>query len=498
MSEAIAELNDNSFDARRPDQKLLIVNECYWQGKHLQRIVVRDNGCGMTMEQLTEAMMVAMSLKREGELGEWGFGLKAACMCLGRIFTVKTSTGGNLYSVKFDEAEWTGQHERGEHEQELEFTTENRNDGGWYGTVVEICDFRREIKKKQIKRVVTDLAERFQHIIREGLVKITVKEISDRVGQKTEKLDECKPVPLKYDSEERFSFEAMDGQVTGFIAILEKPLGNGKWGFSTFKNNRLIESHSKIGLGSASVDTSDKFIYGQIHMNSVPVTSDKREWIKHSTRYHVVERKIIQIARPFKAKAKIYEKSLLDKKKYKTVPTNRVQRLLTQALECLKEVVFNVDEDEFKGSVMKKSPLGNVRGSIKVEKRKKTGQVSTTQTSDRQKPSGSRKRVPKKSRSEDNFVIQTDNAEHSFDIFQVPNGRYNPWKRWEKKSETGGYVLFVNIANYLFTSVRTVPERDRLMFTVISEAIAEIHTHNRGVAEVRDKMITEFLGAFGD
>ena len=86
--QAIAELVDNAIDSRREGKKLHI---------HI-RITpnlyeVTDDALGMDYRTISKALVLAWSRKK-GSLGEFGLGLKTACLSLGTAFEVHYSTGG--------------------------------------------------------------------------------------------------------------------------------------------------------------------------------------------------------------------------------------------------------------------------------------------------------------------------------------------------------------------------------------------------------------------
>ena len=93
-AEAIGELVANSFDARIDTEKLSIVVDMR-DGK----IVVLDNGKGMTSEVLERAVCIAEDMSRyiersEGAKGHFGMGFKTSCSTLGRYYEIFTRPVG--------------------------------------------------------------------------------------------------------------------------------------------------------------------------------------------------------------------------------------------------------------------------------------------------------------------------------------------------------------------------------------------------------------------
>ncbi len=492
LSEAINELADNSFDARS-DEKLIINISFHWQGRHLARIVVEDNGRGMSIEKLRDAMILAKSSKSRGKLGEWGLGLKTGCLSVGRTFSVRTAeVDGLIYSTKYDDREW-------EKEKDWGFYFETyTNPRKWQGTIIEIRDFEMEIQKKQVKKFVQDLANSFQHMITSGSVKINVRDIVYMGDKQTVKTYLCEPSSLDFAEKKNFNILVMNGRISGFVGILKKPLRDGRYGFHTFRNKKMIEPFSKIGLHLARPEPSDRLICGQIHMDLVSTTHDKREWIVESVRYRKVDKAITALVKPLRIKAKDYEKSLLAKKKYKTLPYNLTYQVLRRVFKCFKES-YAFNPALFTANSIKKSPFGNMSGVVKVEKRDKPEEsVSQFQDREKQKQEGSKKRVPKKTRREDTYVVRAGDKRFSFEVLYEPRAPGEPWKCWEKIPSTGGIVLHVNTAHFLWGGSRTLADRERLLSIIISETISEIISGNKRLTEMRDSSIREFLRIFGN
>ena len=78
LPQAVAELVDNSVDARLQGGKLT-VEVTVGRSAAKKRLVVADDGNGMTAEQAEKAMVMAYSDKSGDRIGEFGMGMKAAC-----------------------------------------------------------------------------------------------------------------------------------------------------------------------------------------------------------------------------------------------------------------------------------------------------------------------------------------------------------------------------------------------------------------------------------
>ena len=84
ISQAIAELVDNSIDARE-DGKTLTVEIFFDSDKGI--VEVSDDGVGMDEQTAANSMKLAHSAKKN-KLGEFGLGLKTAATSLGKNFQI--------------------------------------------------------------------------------------------------------------------------------------------------------------------------------------------------------------------------------------------------------------------------------------------------------------------------------------------------------------------------------------------------------------------------
>jgi len=98
FSSAIADLVDNSITAEATEVNVVIE----FDGE-ASRVFIADNGSGMTVNGLTEAMRFGSRRKyARGDLGRYGLGLKTASLSQGRCLTVVTrsSTGRGLIQTR--------------------------------------------------------------------------------------------------------------------------------------------------------------------------------------------------------------------------------------------------------------------------------------------------------------------------------------------------------------------------------------------------------------
>lgn len=91
ISEAIADLVDNSIDAKATRLLVRIVRT----DERIQRVLIADNGQGMNDSTLLEAMRFgSRTEKSEKALGKYGIGLKAASLSQAKVVTVLSKHSG--------------------------------------------------------------------------------------------------------------------------------------------------------------------------------------------------------------------------------------------------------------------------------------------------------------------------------------------------------------------------------------------------------------------
>lgn len=256
VSEAISELIDNSIDAREDKVNISI--------KILKdEVIVEDNGKGMSKEDAVNSIILGKSSKKTGELGHFGMGLKTSCMSLGKKFTVHTTIKGSKekYSIEFDAEEWE---KMNKWDQQINISNDSKFDDS--GTKIHITKLKFNQHKNLIESLLTHLSERFGVFVNNKEVKITVNN------------KEVKPLELKLvdNSKKDFNIKLHNGEIiTGWTGILEKG-SQEKSGFNLYRYNRLIRAHEKLGY---QYHPSKMWVTGEIHLNPIPVTHNKREFI---------------------------------------------------------------------------------------------------------------------------------------------------------------------------------------------------------------------------
>ena len=268
--EALAELVDNAIDARFQDKNLEVIIEI-----SPRLISVIDNGFGMNEEETAECIRLGYSNKKE-QLGEFGLGLKTACSSIGKIFTIITSplNKAEEYVIKYDEDEWLKTGIWTKFPMKIRHNTPSKKSG----TSIIIQNLKIKITPSLTKKVKEELSSRFKPFLEYGKVKIRVNG------------EHCKsrPTLLTKEGKRKFSLKVGSfGKIYGWWGYKIAGAAKENFGFSTLRRERLITIYDKIGLKSNS---EIKQIVGELNMDFVPVTHDKRAWMKESKEYKEAEK----------------------------------------------------------------------------------------------------------------------------------------------------------------------------------------------------------------
>lgn len=363
VSEAISELIDNSIDAREDKVNINIKIS-------KNEVVVEDDGKGMTKEDAVNSIILGKSSKKTGELGHFGMGLKTSCMSLGRKFSVHTTVKGSKekYFIDFDAEEWE---KKNKWDQQINVSNDSSSSES--GTVIRISKLKFNQHKNLIDSLLSHLSERFG-------VFVNNKEVSIKVNNSLVKPSELKLVD---DSRKDFTIELSNGEkISGWTGILEKG-SQEKSGFNLYRYNRLIRAHEKLGY---QYHPSKMWVTGEIHLNPVPVTHNKREFITTDSLFVEFFEKFKDILKEVidKSQNKNKEEQIKDLPKHikETLKNNLMEAL--NNFDELKELAFPNEQQ------LKKDEEGKEHNK---EKRDIAGDIVEDEVKD---PTRDQNRTPKK------------------------------------------------------------------------------------------------------
>src|SRR3989344_4140564 len=393
VSQAISELVDNSIDARE-------------DGKALTVEIHFDNEKGMIEQTAANSIKLAHS-KKKNKLGEFGLGLKTASTSLGKKFQIATTQKGNdeEYILEYDEEKWLKSGDWTKHEMKIKGGVDKKRSG----TTIRIKDLRFSIYGNLPGNIKKDLAMRFAPFIENGEVKI-------KVNTKW-----CEPEPLNLkteyhlpDGKEPFRLKLESGnEVRGWRGLLRKGSDKGEYGFRVFRRGRLIMQFAKLGFNP---HPEARQIVGEIHLDHIPVTHNKREFIQESPLYQELTnedgifwdfmRGLVREARTSMRKTQI-DQGIIDKME---IQKDNIMKAIKK-IPQLKEYAF----PDLKEKVKAKGGKNEGLTELEIEKRDQRDMITIEEEP---VPQDEKNRKPKKSHVRRTYYITVNGKKfkvtHSF------------------------------------------------------------------------------------
>jgi len=283
IQEAIAELIDNAIDARLPQERLVVSVDIT-----PELITVTDNGSGMTEEQAAKSIRLGFSEKKL-QLGEFGLGLKTSTSFLGHGFTLITSPRNSEeeYILEYDQDHWL---EHGDWNK-YPFIVNRGIEPAKSGTTVMIRRLKVDITEKLLTSIKQEFGMRFGPFIQNQELELIFNH------------EPCPPfIPsILDDKKNEFTFEFKGGKAWGWWGYQLSGLNQSYYGFHTYRRGRLVTTYDKIGL---TPNQDIKQIVGDLHIEGVPITHDKKGFLKSSEEYRALEKEIREYFKPFEKRPK--------------------------------------------------------------------------------------------------------------------------------------------------------------------------------------------------
>lgn len=279
--EAISELIDNSIDARVPGEKLKVTVEITDKN-----IIITDTGTGMNEEQTAKSIRLGFSEKK-GKLGEFGLGLKTSTSFLGKAFTLKTKEKGSdqEYIIKYDEEDWL---KNGQWDKYPMFINKGV-DSNKSGTTVIIEKLKVDFTKKQLATIKDEFGVRFGPFVANNELQLTFNG------------ETCKPFypSILHDEKNEFEFKFDKSKAWGWWGYQLSGLNKSYYGFHSYRRGRLVTTFDKIGL---TPNQDIKQIIGELNIEGVPITHDKKDWLRSSKEFKEIEKYLLNYFKPYEKK----------------------------------------------------------------------------------------------------------------------------------------------------------------------------------------------------
>jgi hypothetical protein len=316
---AVAELIDNSVDAREPGRPLIIELSFTTSARgRLKTIVIEDDAAGMSEEGLVRAMTIGLSNKgSQQKIGRFGMGLKTALASLGRAWTITTATNDDRVASQITE--------------DLDKFVANQS---WQvsvskvpkstvGTRIELsrCD---HITAAHFERDLTNnLGELFKHFLDAGELQLYVD------GNPLVVPD----VVLIEGSKVEIDTTIKGKRVHGWVGL--RTFGGNNYGFSLIRYNRVIMRNEKIGF---NVHQQYNRIVGELHLDEFEVNHHKTGFVQTTEAWEEFKTHISEAIRPVVQQA--HELSTKDHRKVH----RDVQKMIESSLLKLFSSVLADDE----------------------------------------------------------------------------------------------------------------------------------------------------------
>lgn len=314
--EALADLVDNSIDARLPDKIVEIDIKTGHDEDGSPNLVVLDNARGMSKQELIQGISLARAKKDPNKaLGRYGVGMKVACLTLGSSFAVHTAPAQSTesYSVFFEEKEWV---ERDETDWTSDLHIRAKKDAKTHGTQIVITELKVNVSDK-LDRIRKDLGRRFSAFIG-GDNPIAVIRVNDEVVEPEKRnliptfgkggtlpVDVTIQVRLNKETgeHERYDESRTDAdwggkpitlRAHGWVGVLTEGSAKGEYGFTTFKNGRAITTYDKEWIPGGS-HTSVQRVHGELNLEGpLDPQMNKKNWETSSWAYQLLREAVHQ------------------------------------------------------------------------------------------------------------------------------------------------------------------------------------------------------------
>jgi len=278
FSEALSELIDNSIDARAGKKVTINLNITP------EYVEIKDNGNGMDKATVQNAIKLGYSSKT-GMLGEFGLGLKTSANSLGKAFSITTKTKDcpEVYKICWDEDEWL---KEGDWLKYPLIILPDTDKSFISGTIITITKLNTQFSEAAITKIIEELSVRFSPFIKNGELGLIINGVTC----------EEKTFSILPDTVTKINLQIGEMSVTGWWAYQLSGANKNLYGFNTFRRGRLITTYDKIGL---TPNQSIKQIVGELNINGLPITHDKKGWIISSVEYQTLKTALLNYFKEF-------------------------------------------------------------------------------------------------------------------------------------------------------------------------------------------------------
>lgn len=280
-TEAFLELMDNAVSDRIPGKKLIV--EVNNSKKHLR--IINKGGKGMGLKELSDFLQWGKIKERMShDIGAYSQGGKSAMGYLGRSMIVISSPNKSQKVYRFEDYDL--------HDYTLKkynVITSNTSDVEGY-VEIQVSELKRNIKDDELEELIS---ETYRPLIENGSVEIF----------HNSKKIKTQPFPLDDQFKiEKILFKTTKGEkkdnlVRGWIGRLVRASGI-KGGMRCYKQGRLICEKEFFGSKDASYKQTLNFLFGEIHLDHIPATTNKTDFDRDSDEWIETQQIMENILKP--------------------------------------------------------------------------------------------------------------------------------------------------------------------------------------------------------
>lgn len=272
-AEAIGELVANCFDAKVADEKMIITVDM-----RDQKVIVTDNGKGMTQPILEKAVCIAEDMSKhiergQGAKGHFGMGFKTSCSTLGGYYEIFTRPigGKTEYHVAFDISDYSNRPSGSDAWdvviEDSGFNKSTPLGDSKHGTSFVIS--RLKDKNITVSAVLSYLGEAFKGHLEMG-DSITIIDENGSYPATPKKYDFLPGTKIDIDT----ACGPNDAfKITGWMALDKQTHNDGLYGFNIYRNNQLVMKWDKSWF-RAHLMTSR--IIGEVNLDFLDATFYKQ------------------------------------------------------------------------------------------------------------------------------------------------------------------------------------------------------------------------------
>lgn len=242
------------------------------------RISIRDNACGISLEDFPRAFKPASVPSNRSGLSEFGMGMKSAACWFAANWYVRTKFIGSTseHTITFDIDNIVN------NQTEELFITSKITQPNYHYTEIVLENLHHIPVKKTVSKIKEHLSDIYRNFIRSGELELY---LNNELLKYEEPLILNAPYELNKEAgpkewKKTIEFDFGEGmKVTGFAALRD-PGNYNRCGFALFRRNRLIQGSGDEGYKPLSIYSQlgsyrSLRLFGELHLEGFDVSHTK-------------------------------------------------------------------------------------------------------------------------------------------------------------------------------------------------------------------------------